>query len=139
MTTFPRTFTIHIEGCKDLLNRDGFGGGFSDPYVVVTHKKQQKLKTLTVNNTLDPQWNESDGSFVVWVDNQVVPPPPLVRHQLDTEQEKDGPERQSHARKTAEDEGWDFADDPTLAQHPALAAAIDRRVGALERAALARS
>ncbi|MFL1999400.1 ATP-dependent DNA helicase RecG [Microbacterium sp. A1-JK] len=32
-----------------------------------------------------------------------------------------------------------FADDPTLAQHPALAAAIDRRVGALERAALARS
>ncbi|MFG6401681.1 MULTISPECIES: ATP-dependent DNA helicase RecG [unclassified Microbacterium] len=32
-----------------------------------------------------------------------------------------------------------FADDPTLTQHPALAAAIERRVGAFERAALARS
>jgi ATP-dependent DNA helicase RecG len=32
-----------------------------------------------------------------------------------------------------------FAEDPALLQHPALAAAIERRVGAFERAALARS
>ena len=61
MTTFPRTFTIHIEGCKDLLNRDGLGRGLSDPYVLVTHNKQQKHKTTTVDNALDPKWTEKMG------------------------------------------------------------------------------
>jgi hypothetical protein len=55
----PQTLHVNIMNARGLYNADGFLAGKSDPYCVcfIPGKEKFQLKTPTINNCLDPDWN----------------------------------------------------------------------------------
>jgi hypothetical protein len=46
------------KSARDLPDKDGWGKGVSDPFVLITLPDGQKKKTKVIDNNLNPDWNE---------------------------------------------------------------------------------
>jgi len=55
----PQTLLVNIMNAQGLYNADGFLAGKSDSYCIclIPGKKKSQIKTPTLNNCLDPEWN----------------------------------------------------------------------------------
>ena len=59
---------LWVKSCQELINRDGFGKGVSDPFVDVFDPVGNRiLRTPTVNENLNPEWSKDDGSVKLFL------------------------------------------------------------------------
>jgi hypothetical protein len=68
---------IYVSGCRDLMNRDGFGSGKSDPFLIFfDHTGKEILRTKRVDDELNPTWSQDQATAklkIAWADVQAKP------------------------------------------------------------------